>query len=144
MGLFGFRNKSANVLRGTAGENIVWEYEKRSCRLKFSGSGEMSLENHFFKDYKVKHVEFDDEITSIGRNLLSWHNELIGELKLPAKLKKIEEFAFYSCKGLKGALNIPEGVSVIEDYAFTGCEGLDKELDLPEGLEYIGVEAFAG
>jgi len=144
MWLFGCDKNKVENTSGKAGENITWTYDKRSNTLTFTGSGPMDLPEHYFKDYKIKKVVFDDNITSLCDSLLSWHTELEGEIKLPTKLEKINSFSFYHCSGLTGNLVIPEGVTVISDYAFSGCEGLNGTLSLPKGLLSIGEETFHG
>jgi hypothetical protein len=49
---------------------------------------------------------------------------LIGALKLPSSLQRIEDRAFYRCTGLTGPLIIPPFVSFIHPRAFELCSGL--------------------
>lgn len=65
-----------------------------------------------------------------------------GELKLPSKLKKIGERAFFLCKNLTGSLEIPQGVSSIPNEAFTGC-GFNGTLTLHNGITSVGQSAFS-
>lgn len=64
-----------------------------------------------------------------------------GELKLPSKLKKLGERAFFLCKNLTGSLEIPQGISSIPNEAFTGC-GFNGTLTLNDGIISIGLSAF--
>lgn len=64
-----------------------------------------------------------------------------GELKLPSKLKKLGERAFFLCKNLTGSLEIPQGISSIPNEAFTGC-GFNGTLTLNDGITSIGLSAF--
>lgn len=143
MWLFGCagKNNTKAAKRGIAGDHITWSYDKKSKTLTFTGGGEMTIDKYFFKDYKIKNVVFDDEITFIQESLLSWHNELDTPVKLPAKLKRIGSFAFYG-SGITGDLVIPDSVKIIEQYAFANCAGLDGRLVLSASLEVIGDSAF--
>jgi hypothetical protein len=51
---------------------------------------------------------------------------LIGKLKLPSSLQRIEERAFRNCARLTGDLIIPPFVSFIHPTAFQGCQGMTK------------------
>ena len=60
----------------------------------------------------------------------------------PYSLKKIGEFAFYSCTSLT-KVSIPSSVVSIEKCAFEGCFGLKEVVfEKPSSLKSIGIYAF--
>jgi len=68
---------------------------------------------------------------------------LYGNLRLPAKLKKLGWRAFFQCVNLTGSLEIPQGVTDINEEVFTDC-GFDGTLTLHDGIVSIGNGAFQG
>lgn len=92
-------------------------------------------------------------------------NEAIKELKIPASVEKIGEYAFAECKNLSRvsfedgateigyssfrdcksltAVKLPDTLKIIEDCAFSGCILLGK-LKIPISVTEIGVDAFIG
>lgn len=66
---------------------------------------------------------------------------LYGSLRLPEKLKRIGERAFFLDKNLTGSLEIPQGITDIPVETFTEC-GFDGSLLLHDGLMSIGSCAF--
>jgi hypothetical protein len=73
----------------------------------------------------------------------STKKKVLMNVKLPASLLRIEQYAFYGCSGLNGSLTLPEGLKFIGESAFQGCSSLD-EVVLNENLEVIQKEAFEG
>lgn len=67
---------------------------------------------------------------------------LYGNLRLPAKLRRLGLRAFYNCKNLTGSLEIPQGVTEIPEEAFA-WSGFDGSLLLHDGIVSIGPRAFA-
>lgn len=63
-------------------------------------------------------------------------------VKLPRRLKHIEQYAFRACTKLTSII-IPEGVRQIGDGAFYGCSGLEN-VTIPAGVTRIGNNAFYG
>lgn len=68
---------------------------------------------------------------------------LYGNLRLPAKLKKLGARAFFWCKNLTGSLEIPQGITDIPEEVFLDC-GFDGTLLLHDGIASIGQSAFQG
>lgn len=67
---------------------------------------------------------------------------LIGDLKIPDKIKIIEERTFYNCD-FTGNIELPRGLIEIGSSAFEGCD-FTGELVLPESLVRVGASAFNG
>ena len=66
----------------------------------------------------------------------------ITEIKLPASLTTIGEYAFYGCTGLN-SINIGTKVTSIGKNAFYGCAGFTSFV-IPESVTSIGTNAFYG
>lgn len=62
------------------------------------------------------------------------------DIKLPATLKSIGNYAFYRCYGLT-QITIPEGVTDMKEYVFRECYSL-KNISLPTTLTEIGRYTF--
>lgn len=67
---------------------------------------------------------------------------LIGDLKIPDKIKIIREKTFYNCD-FTGNIELPRGLIEIGSSAFEGCD-FTGELVLPESLVRVGERAFNG
>ena len=61
-------------------------------------------------------------------------------VSIPSSVKKIGDFSFWNCTGLREAV-IPDGVKVIGQVAFSGCTAL-RTVDIPDSVEWIGQKAF--
>ena len=129
-GLFGCgsavsgNNNTKQDTAGTCGDNITWEYDKRSKTLTISGTGDMiDVEKFAWSDYKINKLIISEGITSVANNAFYSNHNLKGELVLPESLKKIGDFAFYGCDSLTGELIIPDGVETVGAYAFTRASG---------------------
>ena len=61
-------------------------------------------------------------------------------VSIPSSVKKIGDFSFWNCTGLREAV-ILDGVKVIGQVAFRGCTAL-RTVDIPDSVEWIGQEAF--
>lgn len=92
------------------------------------------------------YVCLPDSITKIGerafygrnRNgLLRW-----GNLRLPANLKTIGDYAFANNPHINGSLVIPDKVSTLGESAFDSCSGI-SELKIGAGIRYVASNAFA-
>lgn len=62
------------------------------------------------------------------------------EYSIPQGIRRIGDYAFYSCFSLKN-ISVPDSVSSIGEKAFMRCRGL-KKLVLPESITDIGEKAF--
>ena len=109
----------------------------------------------------------DAEVSVIPENAFNnVKKKVLMNVKLPASLLRIEQYAFYGCSGLDGSLVLPEGLkfigwgafqgctsldevvlnknlAVIQGYAFEGCSSLAQEITLPNDFESLGERAFA-
>ena len=140
-GLFGC-TKNNLPLSGSCGDDMQWEYDKKSKTLTITGSGEMVTPDRWmWSKYKIKKLVISEGVTSIAADAFYSNHELRGELVLPESLKEIGEFAFYRCDGLTGTLKIPDNVENVGSYAFVRCEGFTG-LELSASLKTIGEESF--
>lgn len=156
-----------SAIRGTCGDNLIWNYDEKTCTLTISGTGDMydyksnnrpwgrhqnyilkvivedgvtSIGNlAFYQCYEILEVELADSITSIGNSAFSYCFELTS-VELPENLINIGNSAFNST--LDTAVELPQNVKKIGDYAFDGCNL--KGVILNDGLESIGAYAFDG
>ena len=114
------------IISGTCGENLTWNYNKTKAILTISGMGEM--EDYFYTysylppapwfpyQEEIQAVVIGDSVTSIG------------------------DYAFYNCSALT-QVTIPDGVTSIGYYAFGYCSAL-TQVTIPEGVTNIGERAF--
>ena len=101
----GLGGKGKLESKGTCGEHMTWEYNRRKQTLTISGSGEMDTPNRFmWSDYPIKSLVISEGVTSIDEEAFYSNHTLRGELKLPSTLKTIGKFAFYGCDALTGLL----------------------------------------
>ncbi len=66
---------------------------------------------------------------------------LYGNLRLPAKLRRLGDRAFFMCSNLTGSLEIPQGVTDIPNECFSEC-GFNGTLTLHDGVASMGYNAF--
>ena len=137
--------------QGSCGKGVQWSYADGT--LTVSGNGAMTSFStvtaqpwYRYKNDIVK-VVIENGVTSVGRCAF-YGFDAITEVVLPDTLIKIEEYAFFSCKGVKG-MAIPEGVEFIGQYAIrksgiTVWEFVDANgWTFSDGTEYNGsVSAF--
>ena len=83
---------------------------------------------------KITSVEFSEGITTIGKHLLYYHENL-QSAKLPNTLEEIHYGAFFGCKALT-AIDIPSNVKKIDAYAFCHCENL-QEITIPKNVNKL-------
>ena len=69
-------------------------------------------------------------------------NEQIKEFTIPNSVTSIEDYAFYTCSGLKSVV-IPNSVNGIGIYAFSLCDGLTS-VTIPNNVTTIGEDTFWG
>ena len=79
--------------------------------------------NSFDECKQLSEVSLADSITEIGKVAFTFCS--FTELKLPKKLEKLGNSAFYHCNKLK-EIEVPKTVNCIEDYAFNQCEKLSS------------------
>ncbi len=68
--------------------------------------------------------------------------KLRGPLVLPDSVEHIGKGAFHDCAGLEGELHLPEQLLVLDDLAFCLCVRLTGRLELPQNLRELGEMAF--
>lgn len=83
-----------------------------------------------------------DNLELIRGYCFSGCSGLYGELRLPAKLKRMGNCAFSSCSGFTGSLSIPQGITALPSEAFHNC-GFNGTLTLHNGITNIANDAFA-
>lgn len=107
----------------------------------------------------------DAQVSVISENAFL-DKKVLMNVKLPASLLRIEQYAFRGCSSLKGTLTLPnnlkfigyaafqgcsslekvvlnENLEVIQGYAFEGCSSLAQEITLPRDFQSLGERAFA-
>lgn len=90
---------------------------------------------------KPTSIYIPEGVEVIGYHSLTYPT-IIGDIKLPVSVQKIEEGAFNTC-GMSH-INIPEGVEIIEKYTFLNCKNLQDTITIPSSVTTIMNEAFAG
>lgn len=81
-------------------------------------------------------------VTEIGESAFYLCSGYEGNLKLPATVNKIGNYAFQYC-GFKGELNLPQSLTYIGNYSFMNCKGFTGALTIPNSVMLIGSDAFA-
>jgi len=110
-----------------------------SFRLKI-GKGVTEVgESAFYSCHNMISVEFADTVHTIGREAFQMAG--FAELKLPASLEKMGEYAFSHNPNLRVVI-FNEKLTEISRAAFSKCEAL-TEIILPDGMKVIGDSAFA-
>ncbi len=108
------------VVSGPLNEDDFYQIQQRATNLiaiDMTGSTIEVLPEHFFSERSA-----------------------ILDIKLPATLKDIGNYAFYRCYGLT-RITVPEGVTSIGEYTFSNCYSL-KNIELPTSLTNIGSYAL--
>ncbi len=111
--------------------------------------------------HSIENVKMSDKVTYIGKD--AFNNILtLKEIKLPASLKIIDDYAFYT-SGLE-RVDIPDSVEKIGFMAFSETpfinsmegdficlgsilyqyKGTDKKPVVPDNIKHIGMSSFAG
>lgn len=95
--------------------------------------------NLFKSNTRIESVFIPDSVTVIGE--YAFHGCLaLKEIRLPEKLKRIEQYTFRYCTSLE-SIELPESLTFIGNYAFAGCQGL-KEIWIPDSVTNINTNAF--
>ena len=112
---------------GAEGDNLTWTLDSNGL-LKISGEGDMAnftgSSSTPWREYrlKIKAVEMDDGVTSVGHNVFRFCY-YIERVVLPSNLKSIGMFAFSHCRNLT-SIEIPSSVTNIYGLAFAYCDNL--------------------
>lgn len=114
----------ANVISGTCGDNLTWQYDTNNHSLVISGSGDM--------------WDFDYEERQCPWQTVSG---TITSVSLPDDLTRIGSRAFNGCSNLT-TIDLPSSLTSIGSYAFYSARF--KSLVLPNSVTNIGNEAFCG
>lgn len=88
-------------------------------------------------DSSIKNVVISKTITKIHKCQSSTMESVV----IPASVKSIEDFAFFSCTSLK-SVELTEGLKTIGETAFFGCENLTSVSSIPSTVKSIGYCAF--
>lgn len=116
----------ANVVTGTCGDNLNWEYDTDTKALVITGYGDMyDYVGSEYWNSNTPWSQVGDEITSVSFN---------------EGITKIGSSAFVGCYNIESIV-IPNSVSRIENYAFQHCVNLSS-VTLGSGLKYVGYNAF--
>ncbi len=95
---------------------------------------------YFFKDYLVKKILIQDNVTVIEDDAFKDCHSLVS-VTIPDSITNIGSHAFYGCSSLE-SITIPDSVISIGDCAFSYCQKL-KSITLPDSLLRIGNCAFS-
>jgi hypothetical protein len=68
---------------------------------------------------------------------------IFGQLEIPADTRKIGNYVFKDCTGLKGNIIIPDLVTSIGKYAFNGCTSLNGTIKIGSSVQTIDKYAFS-
>lgn len=132
---------------GACGENAAWRLEDDT--LIISGTGWMSDDDDVTALYpqypwsplqeKIKHIEIESGITSIGDYAFYDCINLI-DINIPNGVTRIGDYAFQNCYNLTG-VRIPDSVISIGEGAFVSCSSLFSII-IPDNVIGIGEDAF--
>lgn len=88
-------------------------------------------------------INFPSKLRYIGKSAFTDCISLKPEmLVFPKGLEKLDEQAFYQCRGLDGEIKLPSTLTWIDASVFYNCR--IAEINIPDNLEYLGCFAFAG
>ncbi len=158
----------ANVISGTCGDNLTWQYDTDGHSLVISGSGDMydydeyglpcpwktvaeaitsvSLPNglthvgsHTFEwCYNVKAIDFPSTLTSIG--YYSFRSTGLTSIIIPNSVTEMESGAFAENSYLQSVV-LPNNIQNLESYVFGYCNQL-KSITIPASITTIGSDAL--
>jgi hypothetical protein len=73
----------------------------------------------FYQRTKLIEVELCEDLVEIGESSFRWCDHSITKINIPASLRRIGDWAFYS--SLRSAIRLHDGIESIVDDAFAGC-----------------------
>lgn len=134
---------SEEVITGTAGDNISWEF--KNGVLTFTGTGSMNDYNYAETPWEsikeeIKSIVIDDGIIDIG-NYTFINCKNLTSVKIPDSVTSVGSFAFKNCDSLT-SVKIPDGVTSIGYSAFYYCSNLTT-VNIPDGVRYINGNTFS-
>ena len=94
----------------------------------------------FYECKGITSIVLPNSITLIGKE--AFNGCSFSEITIPRSVKKILNYAFYSCVKLNKVI-LKEGIEEINYRAFYGCNNL-LYIEIPKGTISIGEEAFEG
>lgn len=136
------------IITGNCGENATWSFDRTTCTLTISGSGQMEeyqYEVNFAPWYnfadEIESVVIDGGITSVGALAFYGCNNLVNAI-ISDSVTDIGVSSFSWCVNLSN-LTLGKKVHSIGQGAFTNCEDLQNVV-FPDSLVNIGSDAFSG
>lgn len=131
---------------GICGGGLTWIYDRDTCELTISGSGEMyGYRNSGAPWYgyrkAIKKLIINNGVTSIGDSAFSDCSNL-ESVYIADTVKYIDGFGFYYCSSLKN-ITIPDSVKSIGFHVFQGCKSLES-ITIGKGLTNIDFNVFSG
>ena len=130
-------------LSGISEINCIWNYEKETNTLTFTGSGDIpdySVKPWDIYSASVETVIIGNGFTTIGSSAFSGCSSLTS-VTIPESMTTIGSSAFAGCSSLT-SITIPETVTSIGYGAFAGCTSLTSII-IPESVTSIGNNAFS-
>ena len=132
---------------------VAWSYDDSDFEYDnfayfVEEDGTVTLVSNYYSRTCSGPVDIPDRVLNKGRYYTVtairnafYGNENITAVTFGKNIRNIDEYSFYSCKGLTGMLTIPEGVTNIGKWAFAGCRGLTG-VRIPKTLTSMGNYAF--
>ena len=160
------------MITGTCGDSLTWEYDPVFGILTISGEGAMADWDLSFGrpmpwyQYRsdIKKAVIEDGVTNIGSYAFASCQKM-SDITIPESISAVGSFAFYGTAWLtarqaenplvivsgnlidgtacEGDIVIPEGTKSIAGYAFYKCEALTG-VTVPDSVKSIGGYAFCG
>ncbi len=124
--------------RGEEGELITLDFSR-----KIAGQSITAIPDVFMRRCsRTFLVLLPEGLKRIGDWAFDLCSGLRGPLHLPSSLEHIGKGAFHNCRGLDGELHLPEHLRILDDFAFCLCIKLEGKLVLPDSLEELGEMSF--
>lgn len=137
-GSFGYRFNKDGTVEITGSTNMTTQKVVIPSKINNKTVTKINY-SAFLNCTELQEIIIPDSVESIGGQAFYGCINLTS-VKLPSKLKKIEQRTFGDCRVLKN-INIPETVTEIGEIAFGGCLSL-KDVKLPKKLLSIGWYGF--
>ena len=132
---------------------VAWSYDDSDFEYDnfayyVEEDGTVTLVSNYYSRTCSGPVVIPDRVLNKGRyyTVTAVRNAFYGNNSITAvtigkNIRNIDEYSFYSCKGLTSMLTIPEGVTNIGKFAFGLCNGLTG-VSIPKSLKSMGNYAF--
>lgn len=158
----------ANVISGTCGDNLTWQYNTNDHSLVISGSGDM----YDYDEYElpcpwktvaetITSVSLPNGLTHVGSRTFEWCNS-VKDIDFPTTLTSIGDYSFRSTD-LKSitipnsvteigsgafaenyylqSVVLPNNIQNLDSYVFGSCQQL-KSITIPASVTTIGSSAL--